>query len=346
MPAHSEAKAQSADAVLVALTTGGLGDAVLFSPVLRAGQRLDVPTYLLTASPLTAAVYRTAPGLAGLSIVDANHPFRPGPWLALLRFAARIRRCGRGRTIVLACASRMNPRLCRGIARACRAGKLLMEPTPSPEKTDLEVNAEIARSLHPDASVDDAFVPANPAAEKKVSEILRAEQAGKYAVYYPSVPRPNRPRWALQRMARVAAAIQREFELTPVIVGGPSEADDWRRALRQIPPDERPHGLVLAGRLTPAESAACIRSAALAVCNDGGLMHVAGATGRPLVAIMPNTPLFYTPPGRRTRVLRPNGLACFPCYPHRPENCQDPARCIDRINAETVLAAAREVLAQ
>jgi len=78
------------------------------------------------------------------------------------------------------------------------------------------------------------------------------------------------------------------------------------------------------------------------VGNDSGLMHLAAAMGTPTVGLFGSSdPNWTAPLGDRTRVLKPDGFACSPCF--RPE-CNQAQFCLDALAADGVLAAVEDLL--
>lgn len=70
----------------------------------------------------------------------------------------------------------------------------------------------------------------------------------------------------------------------------------------------------LAGRTTLGEAIDLLSVADAILTNDSGLMHVAAALGRPLVAVFGSSDPGHTPPlGTRAEILY-LGLSCSPCF--------------------------------
>lgn len=97
--------------------------------------------------------------------------------------------------------------------------------------------------------------------------------------------------------------------------------------------------LNLCGRTNLAQALDLIAGARAVVSNDSGLMHVAAALDRPLVALYGSSSPAYTPPLSPRATIVSLGLACSPCFRRAcPLPMPDTLRCLEDIAPERVFA--------
>ena len=314
---------------IVLFTTGGLGDTIIFSPVFRAARRAfpRAEIVLATASPLVQELYSSALELDRIEIIDTNRKLSPALYARLLRFGVKCRH-GKG-VDLLVCASRLSPWLIRLFKVVCRPRNVMSMTFPPEDISDLDVNATLARRLAPDISID-VFAPVAAAAavrlETLLSEKYDVADAGRLVAVYPSVTKPNRPRWSLRSLVKIAMRIAGPIHGNVAVIGGAIEGQECRTIC-----GNRKEILNLAGMLTIPETAALLARARLAICNDGGIMHLAGAVGCPMVAIMSGVSRYHRPPGEFVHVITPPVIEGISVG-------------IERIEEELVYKAAEELL--
>ncbi len=151
-------------------------------------------------------------------------------------------------------------------------------------------------------------------------------------------------RWLPDRFAAVAQSLQDSHSAQIILVG---TADDDGAAVAQLANEDIVN---LAGATTLPQLADVIARADLFIGADSGVMHIAAATGTPVISIFgPSNSEAWGPwaPGAAPTVLR-SGVECSPCsyVAHRigaREGCA--ARtCMKLVTVSQVVQAARDLL--
>jgi len=163
----------------------------------------------------------------------------------------------------------------------------------------------------------------------------------------PSAKHSNKM-WLKERFAETAAVLAREAGEGVMLFGSRDEhgrcmdIEEWiHEKCREIPVFN------LAGRTSLLETAALMDHCSIVITNDSGLMHIAAARKRKVVAIFGPTvkELGFFPYGTLSTVIEHESLRCRPCthigLPHCPKGH---FKCMNEIPASRVIDAARQLL--
>ena len=160
-------------------------------------------------------------------------------------------------------------------------------------------------------------------------------------ILHPGANWPHK-RWAPERFAALGDRLAQSQHAKILVTGGPDDAaltGAVARAMRHPP-------VVLAGRTNLRQLAALLEQADLVVSNDTGVLHLAVALRRPVVALYgPTSPALTGPLGDPTRTAVIHHSDCCPSIP-----CFSPGRPkhpgMDAIGVDEVYAAAAKLLEQ
>lgn len=171
--------------------------------------------------------------------------------------------------------------------------------------------------------------------EQRVVALL-ANASRPFAVFFLGSRWPSRF-WFPQATASVARALQQNYGVGTVLLGSKGEI-----AFAQQVQDSAGGEIAnLCGQTSLRDLIGICRRARFAFGPDCGPMHIAAATGIPVISLWGATsPVRSAPWGSEEFVLQ-GTAACSPCYTRR---CPIERVCMQRITPERVLEAVRRVL--
>ncbi|MDR2451791.1 MAG: lipopolysaccharide heptosyltransferase II [Candidatus Accumulibacter sp.] len=141
-------------------------------------------------------------------------------------------------------------------------------------------------------------------------ESLGIERPRRVAVFCPGAEYGPAKRWPARHFAALADALaERGIE---VWLLGANKDRQAGEEIALLAAQAKPRNFC--GDTTLTQAIDLIAAADFVICNDSGLMHVAAALDRPLVAIYGSSSPVFTPPlSERAAIVRLD-LACSPCF--------------------------------
>jgi heptosyltransferase-2 len=136
-------------------------------------------------------------------------------------------------------------------------------------------------------------------------------------------------RWPPDRFAAIGDWAAERWGAKVIVMGSNRENDVCAlvtQSMRHAP-------LNLCGRTTLGEAMALIKSCNFFVTNDSGLMHVAAALERPMVAIFGSTDSVVTGPRSNQAEIVQHDIACAPCL---KSECPTDFHCMLEIEPDEV----------
>jgi lipopolysaccharide heptosyltransferase II len=161
--------------------------------------------------------------------------------------------------------------------------------------------------------------------------------------------RHNNKMWLKEGFAETAATLAREHGGAVLLFGsGKGEETRCREVKEMIEQQSQETPVLnLAGRLSLLETAAMMDRCSIIVTNDSGLMHLATARKRKVVAIFGPTAreLGFFPYGTTSTVIENISLSCRPCTHIGLPLCpKGHFKCMNDIHASQVIDAARALM--
>jgi len=162
---------------------------------------------------------------------------------------------------------------------------------------------------------------------------LGIERPERVAVFCPGAEYGPAKRWPAHHFATLADALASRGYAIWLLGSAKDKAagDDIVRLSSSATPRN------FCGETSLAQAIDLIAAAGFVVCNDSGLMHVAAALGRPLVAVYGSSSPGFTPPLSDRATILSLKLECSPCFKREcPLGHLD---CLNKLEPERVLEA-------
>ncbi len=162
---------------------------------------------------------------------------------------------------------------------------------------------------------------------------LGIERPEKVAVFCPGAEFGPAKRWPARHFATLADELARRGYAV-WLLGSPKDrvvGDEIVRLATAAAPNN------LCGTTALTQAVDLIAASSFVVCNDSGLMHVAAALGRPLVAVYGSSSPGFTPPLSKRAQIISLKLECSPCFKREcPLGHLD---CLNKLEPQRVLDA-------
>jgi heptosyltransferase-1 len=213
-------------------------------------------------------------------------------------------------------------------------------PIPTLDVHAIDRYLWVAPLLGLDDNSPDLTIHLSPQATNKVNRLLEEHGVPASKPLVVLVPGTiwETKHWTIEGFAGVA----RQFLQDGFAVALAGTTRDQQRC-RQIAA-AAPGTCDFCGKTTPADLAALIRRAEVAVTNDSGSMHVAASLGKPMVSVFgPTNPVHIGPYERPESVVRVD-LPCSPCNYRRLSQCPFDHACMKQVTSAMVVERVRKIL--
>jgi heptosyltransferase-2 len=142
--------------------------------------------------------------------------------------------------------------------------------------------------------------------------------------------------WPPERFALLADRLVSESGANVIFFGTSGE----KEIAGYIRSNMKSRAISLVGETSMRDLGALFASCSVFIGNDSGAMHVAAATGIPVIGIFGSTDPEGTAPVTEQFTLIREAVSCSPCFLRR---CPVDHRCMDRISVDSVFAAAMQL---
>ncbi len=175
---------------------------------------------------------------------------------------------------------------------------------------------------------------------------LSVQKSGMMIGFCPSAKHATKC-WPLGRFAELGAKLSKDYDAKILLFGGQQDKEKCSFIAKTINSlSKEVSAINLSGELSLLESAIAMDACTIIVTNDSGLMHIAAAMKKKVVAIFGSTvrEFGFFPVGTENAVVERDGLYCRPCSHIGREECPESHfRCMKEIQVEDVIKSIQAI---
>lgn len=341
---------------ILAISTTGIGNLILYTPVLRALRRGFPESHiaLLVASKTAAALLDGCKEIDEVIIINKNKK-NIFYWLLIIRHLRKLRfnlviTSFLDKSFKVALFSWLIGARFRIGFKNRIYGWLYSQQVPIIEKKhEIEYNLDLVRALGLTirrANEKMPFIQITPLEDELANDFLVKNHVSAKDLLIGVHPGSglsigSAKRWSREKFATLCDYILTIPKAKVIVFGGPEEryaAEEMAKFMRKKP-------VIVAGDTNIRMTAALIKRSSLFISNDSGLMHLATAVKTPVLAIFGPTLWWKNYPWGKDNVIIRKEMACSPCYNYQQIQCKT-LKCLEMIKVEEAWQKVKEMLKQ
>ncbi len=341
---------------ILTISTTGIGNLILYTPVLRALRR-DFPEShiaIMVASTTAVDLLEGCKEIDKVIIIKKNTK-NIFYWLTILKRIKNLRfdmviTSFLDKSFKVALFTWLTGARYRVGYKNKAYGWLYSQQVPITEKKhEIEYNLDLVRALGVEirrANEKAPFIATTPLEEEVANDFLLKNNVSPKDLLIGVHPGSgltvgSAKRWSREKFAALCENILTIPKAKVIVFGGPEE----RYAAEKMAKFMRKKPIIIAGDTDIRMTASLIKRSALFISNDSGLMHLATAVKTPVLAIFGPTLWWKNYPWGKDNVIIRKEMACSPCYNYKNIKC-DTLKCLELVQVEEVWQKVKEMLKQ
>ena len=328
-------------AVSLLVAPAWVGDAVMSEPLIRQIAAQDQAPVDVLAPPWVAPLYERMPNVG--KVIPA--PFAHGRFdlKARWRLGQSLRAQGYQNAYILPNSLKSAlPTFFAGIPNRIgftgesRYGLVNRRQKLDKQQLPRMVDRFLALGPATTNQIDDDLpaLSVNPGAFDQLTSSLGLTTSGRLAILCPGAEYGPAKRWPVEHFATLARQLQ-QAGYTVWTIGSAKDQE----AGASIEALSGGIAINLCGRTKLADAIDLMSTADIVISNDSGLMHVAAALQRPLIALFGSSSPQFTPPLSKQVAILQHAVPCSPCF---ARTCRyGHLDCLTKLLPETVMESIR-----